>query len=117
MGSMEYAGQEIQIDDRLLTHLQVVVIGKLRRGEPFLMSWVNTVSSGSGRAAIWLHPNFPVQFRFAGSRVPQINAEWVQRLRQSADSSTGLIVTGEDGWIAPIERMAPVRRARAMQMA
>lgn len=38
MGSIAYAGAVIEFEDRLLTHLHVVITQKFRRGESFPMS-------------------------------------------------------------------------------
>lgn len=55
-----------------------------------------------GRARFaWLSPSIPLYFKFLGGRVPDINEEWLHTLGQSAESSTGLIVTAEDGKLAP----------------
>lgn len=97
MGSITYDGLVVHIDDRVLAHLQIVIVNKLRRGESFLMSWKDSADVGSGRSAIWLHPNVLLHFKFEGSRVPTINEEWLAELAQSADSSRGLIVTTERG--------------------
>jgi len=87
-------------DDRLLAHLQIVIVQKFRRQESFLMSWLDPMSLGDGRSAMWLTPNVPVHFKFFGSRVPAISREWLNTLTESAGSSTGLIVTAEDGSFA-----------------
>lgn len=100
MGSIRYDGERVEFEDRLLAHLQIVIVQKLRRGDGFLMSWVNSLSIGSGRTSIWLDRTIPLRFSFAGSRSPSINREWLHTLEQSAGSSTGLIVTGEDGKLA-----------------
>jgi hypothetical protein len=97
MGSITYDGLVVHIDDRVLAHLQIVIVNKLRRGESFLMSWKDSADVGSGRSAIWLHPNVLLHFKFEGSRVPTINEEWLAELAHSADSSRGLIVTTERG--------------------
>ena len=100
MGTLIYGTVDIDIDDRLLAHLQIVIINKLRRGEPLLMSWLDSPSIGDGRSAVWLNPNITLYFKFAGSRSPSIDRDWLQALAQSADSSTGLLVVGEDGKLA-----------------
>lgn len=100
MGSLLYEGRPIEFDDRLLTHLHIVIVQKLRIGDSFAMSWMNTLSAGDGRTSIWLDRTIPLVFEFAGSRPPAINREWLGTLRASADSSTGLVVTGEDGQFA-----------------
>jgi hypothetical protein len=83
--------------DRTLTHLQIVIVNKLRKGEAFLMSWKDAMDAGAGRSAIWLHPYVLVHFKFTGGRVPSINERWLQELTESADSSRGLVVTSEQG--------------------
>lgn len=100
MGSLRYNGTTITFEDRLLTHLHLVITRRLRRGEFFAMSWVDSVDVGDGRSSIWLHPEGDLYFKFAGSRVPAISQEWLQRMNESAESSRGLIVVNEDGTLA-----------------
>lgn len=100
MGAITYDGTRVDFDDRLLTHLEIVIINKFRRGESFLLSWKDSVALGSGRAAIWLTPNIPIYFKFSGSRIPDINREWLARLADSAGGPQGLVVIGEDGALA-----------------
>ena len=100
MGSITYDGTQVQFEDRLLTHLQIVIVQKFHRGESFLMSWKDSPLIGDGRAAIWLAPNIPIYFRFSGSRLPEINRDWLQKLGESADGGSGLVVVGEDGKLA-----------------
>lgn len=97
MGTMSYMGMVVEFDDRVLTHLQIVIMQKFRRGEAFPMSWVDAVSIGSGRSAMWLTPSTPIFFKFDGSRVPAIDPDWVDRLTRSAESPRGLIVTDASG--------------------
>jgi hypothetical protein len=97
MGSLQYDVHTLHFDDRLLAHLQIVIVRKLRKGDSFLMSWLNALSMGDGRSAVWLDHTIPLRFNFSGSRTPTINRDWLHALEQSADSSTGLIIIGEDG--------------------
>ncbi len=97
---MTYGQWTVEFDDRLLAHLQLVIVQRLRMQERFVLSWIDGVEAGSGRSAIWLHPEGDLYFRFAGSRTPEINEEWVHRLTESARSSRGLVVTTEDGRVA-----------------
>ena len=63
MGTLMYgANIEVTIDDRTLTHLQIVITGKLRRGECFFFSWHDSAAVGGGRSAIWLSRSTPIQF-------------------------------------------------------
>lgn len=97
MGLLIHGGVEVEFDDRMLAHLQIVIVTRFRRGESLVVSWLESPSVGSGRSAIWMTPNQPVFFRFAGTRVPTIDVEWIKVLTASADSSTGLIVTDHEG--------------------
>jgi hypothetical protein len=97
MGKLHYDGSVIDIDDRTLAHLQIVIVNRLRKKEGFLMSWLNTLAIGDGRGSVWLDHTIPLRFDFSGSRSPQINPGWLATLDKSAASATGLLVTGEDG--------------------
>ncbi|WP_199706318.1 DUF7882 family protein [Amnibacterium setariae] len=97
MGTLTYVGATVEFDDRTLTHLQVVIMQKFRRGESFPMSWADSPAIGDGRSAMWLTPTTPIFFTFAGSRVPVIDQEWIDRLSRSAESPRGLIVTDVEG--------------------
>jgi hypothetical protein len=100
VGTLIYDGSVIEFEDRLLAHLQIVIVQKLRHGEAFPMSWLNSLSIGDGRSSIWLDRTIPLRFNFVGSRVPSINRDWIAALSESASSSTGLIVINEDGTLA-----------------
>jgi hypothetical protein len=104
MGSLTYDGTTIGIDDRALTHLQIVIVNKLRRGESFLMSWKDSPEIGDGRSSVWMHPYMLLYFKFDGSRVPEIDGEWLADLSESADSSRGLIVMAEHGRLPRLDR-------------
>lgn len=97
MGKLIYGspGTEIDFDDRVLTHLQIVMVSKLRRDESFVFSWREEQATGDGRSTLWLHPSIPLHFRFYGSRVPAINREWIDRLSAAANSSGGLRIVDE----------------------
>ncbi|WP_199241060.1 DUF7882 family protein [Naasia lichenicola] len=97
MGSLRYDGVVVHVDDRTLSHLQIVIVNKLRRNQSFLMSWKDSPEVGDGRSSIWLHPQMLLHFKFEGSKAPTINEEWLKTLAESADSSRGLIVTSELG--------------------
>jgi hypothetical protein len=88
-------GTSIDFDDRALTHLQIVIAAKLRRGESFLFSWVTSASQGSGRCSVWLAPSIPLFYRFLGNRVPRVNPSWVHVLSLSANSGGGLVFSPE----------------------
>lgn len=109
MGSLTYDGLVVQIDDRVLAHLQIAIVKKLLRGESFVMSWKDAPSVGDGRSAIWLHPTIPIHFKFDGGRAPSINEAWLAELMASADGPRGLIVTQETGVIPVLKNKPAVR--------
>jgi hypothetical protein len=81
---------EFEFDDRLLAHLRVVIVTKLRRSESFTFTWDIPMSAGGGRMSLWMQPSIPLQFRFYGSREPALNREWIEALSQVASSVVGL---------------------------
>ncbi len=83
----------VDIDDRTLAHLRIVVMNKLRRAEPFMFDV--EIGDGSGRRSFWLHPSVPIQFHFFGSRNPRINRAWIEDLMQVASGPNGLSITPE----------------------
>lgn len=109
MGQLIYASTfEARFDDRVLAHLQIVIVAKLRRQEAFAFSWSKPREDGSGRASLWLHPAIPLVFTFSGGRSPTINREWIDALMNSANSSAGLrIVPEPGGGMASVTRVEP----------
>jgi hypothetical protein len=98
MGTLTHGPLELEIDDRILTHLEIVIVNKLRRHESFLLSWLEDAASGGGaRNALWLSAGHPVHFRYCEGRVAQINKDWLRQLEVSSNGSRGLIALGEDG--------------------
>jgi hypothetical protein len=85
----------VDLDDRTLAHVQLVIAAKLRRNEAFFMSWHDDSSVGGGRTAVWMHPNIPVGFKFYGGRPPAINRAWVEALMDAANSGSGLRIIPE----------------------
>ena len=97
MGQLIYDGEvlDLRVDDRALTHLQIVIVNMLRRDHRFVFSWKDDVLHGDGRSSIWLHPNVSLRFTFSGSRVPAINRSWLEDLYATATSGSGLVLTPE----------------------
>ena len=108
MGNFIYGTPSITVefDDRVLAHLKVVIVAKLRRGESFTFSWDNSPASGSGHSSVWLHPAVPLQFEFFGSKEPRLNRAWLEELVQLSNTPAGLRVTPE-----PAEPEGPARKS------
>jgi len=83
----------VDVDDRALAHLRIVIMNKLRRSESFMFDV--EVGDGSGRRSFWLHPSVPLQFHFFGSRQPRINRAWIDELMRVASGPNGLSMVPE----------------------
>jgi hypothetical protein len=99
LGKLLYgaAGLEIEFDDRVLAHLQLVISTKLRRHEGFFFSWRDDPALGDGRSSIWLESSIPLRFRYASPERHQLNRDWLEQLNQSANQPTGLTLSTEPG--------------------
>jgi hypothetical protein len=89
MGRLYYGGtrQPILVEDRVLAHLQVVMISKLRRNEPFALNFDTT--------SLWITPSVPLHFDYDGAREPRLNRMWIEQLALHAASASGLTLTDE----------------------
>ncbi|QMU96245.1 hypothetical protein FVO59_02745 [Microbacterium esteraromaticum] len=92
MGMLFYGGSTvpIEIEDRALAHLKVVIAMKLRRNESFTLSWQHPPVDPTGRTTIWLHPSIPLQFVFDAPEPPELSTEWITALGNSANTSGGI---------------------------
>lgn len=92
MGYLLYGrpAEEIEIDDRLLAHVKIVIITKLRRGQAFAFSFEHDIDGDDGRSTIWVHPSIALHFKFDESLQPDINRSWLEVLMTAANSGDGL---------------------------
>ena len=99
MGKLLYGSSrlEIEFEDRVMAHLQLVISTKLRRREAFFFSWRDDPVIGDGRSSIWLDAAIPLHFRYSSSERHQLNREWLEELTQSANHPSGLVLSTELG--------------------
>lgn len=96
VGRLTYdGGVRVELDDRVLSHVQVVIGTKLRRNEPFFFTWQGDVSTGGGRTAVWLHSGAGLVFWYYGGRPPRLNRTWLEALMRTANSPAGLQIVPE----------------------
>ena len=97
MGTMYYGGSAmpIQIEDRALAHLKVVLATKLRRNESFTLSWPHATDEPQGRSTLWIHPSIPLRFVFDDPTPVELSRAWIEELAQSANSSGGIALVAE----------------------
>jgi hypothetical protein len=117
MGTLKY-GQysEINCNDRLLAHLQIVIGAKLRRSESFYLSWVNDHDADRGRTTIWLHPSISLKYKYYVNQMPRINPTWIEELAVSANSLAGLYV-GDEPAPAARTKTAPAKLSNSFSNA
>ena len=92
MGFLIYdRGEPIELDDRSLAHLQVVIIDKLRRGEHFSL----TLRSERGMLSYWVSPRTAIEFVYHGNRRPVLNHAWLVALAGEVGLTGVLILVPE----------------------
>ena len=95
MGRLIYNSvRVVQVDDRTLAHLQLVVVAKLRRQQPFQLT-LHLPGPGPGRVGLWLSDGVAIEFEFDGPKSPAINRRWIDVLMEAAHSAGGLTVVSE----------------------
>ena len=107
MGKLVYgAGQEYDLDDRVLSHVKLAIVAKLRRHESFLLNWDVPVEQGSGRVSLWISREVPLAFQFSGSRPPAINTQWLEALMHTSQRTGGHAdhARGRDQPSRPVKR-------------
>jgi integrase len=108
MGRLYYAGSTtpVEIPERLLAHLRVVVATKLRRSESFTLSWRHLDGEPGGRTTIWVHPAIELRFVFSSVETERLDPALLQRFANEAGSSAGLTIDLED---VAVDGVEPVR--------
>jgi hypothetical protein len=115
MGTMLYGlpPAEVPMDDRVLAHLKVVIVSKLRRNESFLLSWELSEEQGPGRKSVWMHPSIPLQFEFDENKPPTLNTAWLEELARASMSVDGLRIGPEPLSTEPSAGPRPVKARTA----
>ena len=95
MGHLYYGSRQhhVTFDDRLLWHIKLVVVAKLRRQENFTFSWIDNTTGGL--TCIWIHPQCDLIFEFGTTQEQNINKAWLDSLMQSANTTGGMHVITE----------------------
>lgn len=112
MGRLMYGTPptELDVDDRVLAHIQVIILNKFRRNESFAFHLDAQPERGIGRQSLWLHPSIPLQFSFYGSRMPALNPEWLRLLADEANTGRGLHICPEP---VSARQVAPAQKTTA----
>ncbi len=104
MGRLIYRDRaSFDIDDRILAHLRIVVMNKLRRNEGFMLQL--PVNEGVRQASLWIHASNALVMQFYGGREPAIDRALVDQMMHDASSADGLTLTAAG--IAPATTSPP----------
>ncbi len=99
MGRLIYRDRaSFDIDDRILAHLRVVIMNKLRRNEGFMLQV--PVNEGVRQASLWIHASNALVLQFYGGREPTLDRELIDQMMHDASGADGLTLTAAG--IAPI---------------
>lgn len=88
MGTL-HIGQEatVDLDDDLLEHVFAVVVAKLRRTEPMLLTWEDSASTFQ---QFLIPPGIAVRAEAGTRRSEPLDRQWLESLMVAASSNTGL---------------------------
>ncbi len=92
MGTLFYGASRtpIRIDDRILHHLRLVATSKLRRNEPFVISWHHAAETGGGRSSIWVHPACDLHYKFDGNTPAAVDQDLIEAMSLAANAARGI---------------------------
>lgn len=99
MGTFTYgpASIDVTLDDRLLAHLRIVIVAKLRRAECFLFTWTDDSGPVPVEESLWMHPAVAMRFRIEKPATMTMNKDWLAVLAHAANSGSGLTARPEPG--------------------
>ncbi|MFJ8895463.1 hypothetical protein ACIRCZ_12805 [Leifsonia sp. NPDC102414] len=101
MGVLVYDGQGFEFDDRALAHIQAVITVKLRRREPFLLSW-STTRSAPARHSVWIDNAIPLRYEFDRDAGDRLDDAWLGQLMEMASRSAGVVLPQELADVSPL---------------
>jgi hypothetical protein len=98
VGYLVYDGTtRIQLDDRVLAHLEIIMIIKFRRREGFPLRWRDSANDGQGRNMVWLDPSMPLRLHLDSPKAAPTNREWIEQMAEAASTNHGLELLDEQG--------------------
>jgi hypothetical protein len=82
--------ESIELDDRELAHLQIVILTKLRRKESTSVAVGYAAGAHHGRITFWISPAVPLQFKYFEANRPAIDLARLDQLMAEANSTDGV---------------------------
>lgn len=95
MGVLVYDGEAFEFEDRVLAHLQAVVTVKLRRREPFLLSWSSTEGERTVRNSVWIDNAIPLRYELHTEALGRLDQAWIDELMEMTARASGVVLAAE----------------------
>lgn len=91
MGVLVYDGEPFEFDDRTLAHVLAVATVKLRRREPFLLSWP-TGGEKTTRTSVWIDNAIPLRYEVSAESVGRLDQAWLDELMEMTTRASGVVL-------------------------
>ena len=97
MGTLHYGASRtsLQMDDRALAHLQVVITTKLRRNEGFLIQWERRARAAAAEAGSGSTRTATRRTTTRAGASPPLDHEELDRMMIAASATGGVRITAE----------------------
>lgn len=95
MGTLTYDGEIFTFEDRTLAHLQAAITLKLRRREPFLLSWTPEGPGEPARRSLWIDNSIAIRYEFEVADTGRLSDSWLNTMVELASRASGLVLTEE----------------------
>src|SRR4029453_5105217 len=106
MGSFVYDRcPAVEIDDRTLSHLQVIILDKLRRNEAVAFD----VFDSKHWVTFWVNQRTPLEFLYSGNRRASLNRDWLESLADEVGKHGVLRLVPEPEPARPADSRVPAR--------
>lgn len=94
MGSLFYGSSRVElvIDDETLALVQRVIIAKLRRSEPFAITWHDPGMGGSD--SVWVSATVELHFHYDNAPPTEVDSRRLEAITQDAAGPFGLRLSG-----------------------
>lgn len=88
MGMFHYGRETELLEDADLAHLQAVIVNKLRRSEPFLLTLEGGIVDET--TSFWIHEQAALRFDYTTADEQQYDRARLEQMLQDAASAAGL---------------------------
>lgn len=97
MGTLIYDSViRLDVEDRILDHLRVVVFTKLRGKESFPLTVLRKQESGADESVyMWISSESALGFQLVRETTEELSHEWLETLLKMSYTSNGLVIRAQ----------------------